>query len=151
MDQKNILKKCTKDSSDFSFKGHETYAKCLEVYDGDTCRLKFFYQNQIYQYLCRMKGYNTWELRPKKIGRSEESINKEKELALNAKKRLEELIANKKKLVYIKLENFDKYGRPLIYIYLDEHDKKSINEIMIEEKYGKPYEGGAKPNFEDKN
>lgn len=148
-DQLKYLENCTRDESDFSFAGYECMSKCVDIYDGDTCRIKFFYKNNIYQYSCRMKGYDTWELKPKKGNRTKESIETEKELAKKAKKKLEELIYHK--LVYIKFDDFDKYGRPLITVYLNKQDKKSVNEIMIEEKYAKPYSGGTKKNFDGDN
>ena len=41
---------------------------------------------------------------------------------------------------------FDKYGRLLINFW-NNVDKKSINEIMILEGHGKPYNGGSKERW----
>ncbi len=46
-------------------------------------------------------------------------------------------------LVKIECLEFDKYGRMLLNVF-NMIDTKSINEIMIEEKHGKPYFGGTK-------
>jgi len=94
-----------------------------------------------------MHGYDSWEISPKKKNRTEESINQEKKYGEIAKKRLEELIYDK--IIYIKFLKFDKYGRPLVQIYIKNSDDKSINEIMIEENNGKIYDGGSKNNYDD--
>ncbi|ARF08305.1 SNase-like protein [Catovirus CTV1] len=141
-----LLESCSKDKTDFSFNGYECIAKCVDVYDGDTCKLKFFYCNMLFQYSCRMNGYDCWELKPKKNNRSKESIDKEKDLAAKAKQKLQSLILNK--IIYVKFGQFDKYGRPLISIFLNKTDTESVNDLMIKEKYGKPYKGGSKENFD---
>ena len=41
----NNLLNSYKDDNDTSFDGLCTFAKCVDVYDGDTCRLKFYYRN----------------------------------------------------------------------------------------------------------
>jgi endonuclease YncB( thermonuclease family) len=86
-------------------------------------------------------GYDCAEMKPSKMN---ENRIQEKELALLAKKRLEELL-NKHvtKLIKIECLDFDKYGRLLVNVW-NMVDSKSINEIMIEEGHGKAYMGGKK-------
>ena len=62
----------------------------------------------------------------------------EKQLALEAKQRFTELLGN---LVTLKCGKFDKYGRILVEIYVN---NICINEKMIEEGHGRPYDGGLK-------
>ena len=70
--------------------------------------------------------------------------DKEKELALIAKNKMIELLeAHPSKLITIKCLKFDKYGRILITAY-NNVDERSINDIMVEEGYGKKYDGGKK-------
>ena len=70
--------------------------------------------------------------------------DKEKELAKAAKERFIQLVtANPSGLCVIECGNFDKYGRILVTVY-NGINKESINELMIKEGHGKPYEGGTK-------
>jgi endonuclease YncB( thermonuclease family) len=52
---------------------------------------------------------------------------------------LEELILNKN--VYLLCKDFDKYGRILGVVKYNLSDKKTINDIMLEEGHGDPYFG----------
>jgi endonuclease YncB( thermonuclease family) len=149
-EQREILLKCKKDKQDTSFKGIKTYAKCVEVYDGDTCRLKFFYRNEITQCSVRLLGIDAPELEPKKIGRTPESIQKEKDAAKKARDELKSLIYTNN-LVYVVFEDYDKYGRPLVTLYLNDKDEKSVNQIIIDKGYGINYDGGHKQNFDNIN
>ena len=142
----NLLNSC-KDDNDTTFDGLCTFAKCVDVYDGDTCRLKFYYRNEITQYLVRLYGIDTPELRPRKTkNRTEESIKKEKDLGIKAKIELSKKICGKK-LIYVKFGKFDKYGRPLVTLF--ENDKNlnfynSINNMLIKKKLAVSYEGNKK-------
>ena len=128
----------------FSFKGKTFYVKHCNIYDGDTFSVIFSYNDEIIKYRCRCYGYDTAEMKQSKTN---ENRNAEKELAIKAKNRLDELL-NKHytKLVKIQCLDFDKYGRILVNVW-NMVDTKSINEIMIEEGYGKVYTGGTKEEW----
>lgn len=147
-DQKNNLLKSKKDKENSSYKGMKCWAKCVDVYDGDTCTIKFFYRNEITQRAIRLFGIDTPEIHPKTLGRSASSIKKEKELALLAKRELSNMISGNK-LIYIKFEEDDKYGRPLVTIYTDDKQNKSVNDIMIEKGHGIKYLGDHKQDFDN--
>ena len=135
------LIKTDKDVNYFNFDGKTFIAKPCHVYDGDTFSVIFDYKGELIKYRCRCYGYDTPEMRPslKKPDRL-----KEKELALIAKNRMIELLeAHPSKLIKIECLKFDKYGRILIKAYNNVHEK-SINELMVEEGYGKWYNGGTK-------
>ena len=51
---------------------------------------------------------------------------------------------NDSQLVYLKCGKFDKYGRLLGTIFLNEHDTVSVNELMVNNGYGYEYHGGTK-------
>ena len=71
----------------------------------------------------------------------------EKELAHKAKNRLIELLnKHPTKLIKIECDGFDKYGRLLIKFW-NFVDEESINDIMIKEGHGKPYDGGKKDKW----
>lgn len=125
----------------FSFQGIETYAKIYSCYDGDTCNIIIKYNNDFIRIRCRLVGINSAEIK---------TIDKnEKELGLKAKEYISNLILNK--VVYVKFDKNDKWGRPLIEIYLKKEDKddykKSVNYKMIQEGHAKEYNGKGKKEF----
>ena len=82
-----------------------------------------------------------------------------------SKKKLQEKIDKNNKIIRIKCEEFDKYGRLLAHLYTDYYegpekeiteDKTkeaetkilSLNEQLIKEGYAYPYEGGTKRKFD---
>ena len=133
--------KTPKDINYFNFDGKTFIAKPCRVYDGDTFSVIFDFKGELIKYRCRCYGYDTPEMRPSK---KNPNRLKEKELALIAKNKMIELLeAHPSKLIKIECLKFDKYGRILIKAYNNVHEK-SINEIMVEEGYGKWYDGGTK-------
>ena len=144
MYKKLSIIKNDKDIPYFSFNGKSFYAKHCNIYDGDTFSVIFEYNNEIIKYRCRCMGYDTAEMKPLK---TKENRDEEKELALRAKKRLEELLnKHPTKLIKIECLDFDKYGRLLVNVW-NMVDSKSINDIMIEEGHGKAYTGGKKEKW----
>ena len=128
----------------FTFSGKVIYALPCNVYDGDTFSIIFEYRNEIIKYKCRCMGYDTAEMKPKLNVPNREQII---QLAHLAKSRFIELLQkHPSKLVKIECLDFDKYGRILVNVW-NMVDNKSINQIMIEEKHGKPYEGGTKEEW----
>ena len=112
------------------------WAKIVHVYDGDTVHAVFSLPNSstIYKYKLRLAHIDTPELRSKNT--------KEIKKANEAKKVVEYMILNK--IVYLKLEGEDKYGRILANIYIN---NINLNQYLIENKYAYKYEGGKKIKF----
>lgn len=128
----------------FSFKDKTFYAMPCNIYDGDTFSVIFEYDGKLIKYKCRCTGYDCAEMKPLK---SDPNRDHEKELAHKAKTRLIELLEkHPTKLIKIECGDFDKYGRLLITFY-NMVDSKSINQIMIDEGHGKPYDGGTKDKW----
>ncbi len=125
----------------FSLKGKSFIAKPTNIYDGDTLSMIFEVNGEILKYRCRCMGYDSPEMKPSK---SKPDRELEISLAKKAKQRFVELLEkHQSKLVKIECFEFDKYGRLLVNIY-NKVDEKSINQIMIDEKHGKAYDGGTK-------
>ena len=125
----------------FSFKENTFYGKPCNIYDGDTFSIIFNYKGELIKYRCRCLGYDSPEMKPPL--KNENRLH-EKELALKAKNRFIELISkHETKLIKIECFDFDKYGRILVNIY-NLVDEKSVNDIMVEEGFGKLYNGGTK-------
>lgn len=142
------LKKATlEETKQFSFEGITTYGKVVSCYDGDTCRVCFFYCNQLIQTSCRMFGYDSPEM---KLPFSTPNRIQLKEAAVKARDRLSQLVSSGiSKLVKIKFGKNDLYGRPLIDLYITNIDGLDvhINPLMIFEGHGKPYNGKKKDEW----
>ena len=122
----------------FTLKGQFVPGKCVKVYDGDTVHFVIKFNDKWIKYRFRMLGYNSAEIR----GGTEE----EKKKGLVARDYLANRLLNKKALLY--LGDFDKYGRPLVDVYLiDNLDnlnrenalQNHINKEMVVKGHGKPY------------
>lgn len=125
-DYKNIKK--------FSLNDLKTDAKIIKVYDGDTVTAIFYLNNELYKWSCRLTGIDTPELKTK-----DES---EKILGLKARDALKEKILDK--IVKLHCYEFDKYGRLLVDIYLED---LHINKWLIDENYANSYDGGTKTKW----
>jgi len=135
------LNKCSKDVPFFNFKDEIHLARVTKCYDGDTVHCIFKHNNRYSKFHIRMWKYDSPEMRQSKKKPMNERLL-EKKLALDAKKKLEELVLNKN--VYLFCKGMDKYGRILGVIKLNLKDKESINDIMIQEGHGYEYYGGTK-------
>lgn len=118
----------------FSFAGRQFTAKCVKVYDGDTAHFVFRPHDgaALARYICRFSGYNSAEIKG--------SFEAEKKKALEVRDALREKILHK--VVRLTAGDFDMYGRVLVVVELD---GENINQWMLDNDYGKPYDGkGAK-------
>lgn len=133
--------------ADTSFAGQTVLAKVVEVYDGDTIRLRWWDRGLLVQWLARLHGYDAPELRPR---RSSPGWVAEKEAAVRARDALSARILGR--LVLARLGPFDKYGRPLVTVTLADLDSgepvgPEINSWMVSNGHGRPYSGGKKEPF----
>jgi endonuclease YncB( thermonuclease family) len=137
----DILKNCDKKTKKFSLEGKTKLCKVVSVYDGDTCNVVFDNNGVINRWNVRMNGYDTPEMRPSKKLPNRDEI---KQKAIQSRDFLKSLIFNNEQLVYLKCGKFDKYGRLLGDIYINENDEDSVNSTMIKTGYGYEYHGGTK-------
>ena len=116
----------------FSLKGEVKEGKVVKVYDGDTVHIVFpIFNNMYFKWNCRINRVDTPELRTK---------NKlEKEMGYMVRDKLREKILNK--IVTVKCDHFDKYGRLLAEI---EIDGENISDWLIQNEYAFKYDGGTK-------
>lgn len=110
---------------------------CIRNFDGDTCTLSWLdHRGNKVRSSCRIKGIDTPERRT--------SSEKEKELALRAKKRLEDAVVGQ--FVTIRNPGKDKYNR--ILAGLETETIESVGEYMLADpEICKPYQGGAKQSW----
>lgn len=135
MSEIELLNACSVKTPKWSFNGTCVTAKCVKVYDGDTATFVFipYTECKPCSFSCRFNGYNSAEIKTKDA--------EEKAKAIAARDYLASLILNK--IVKLKLGPFDKYGRILVDVYIEE--SFHVNSEMIRLGYGKYYDGtGAK-------
>ena len=124
LDQKTVKK--------FTFNNYKTIIKIIKVIDGDTVTGIFKFKDSFYKYNFRINGIDTAELHSKN--------ENEKNKGLNAKDYLYNLIINK--TLFANFLDFDKYGRILVNIYLN--DKDLISDHLIQGGYANKYDGKTK-------
>ena len=138
---RNELLKCDNNTEMFSLEGQYKLCKVVDVYDGDTIKVVFDLNGSLYRWNIRMNGYDSPEMRVSVNNPARDMI---KQLAIESRDFLKSLIQNKDQLVYIKCDGFDKYGRLLGIIYINEKDDVSVNKLMVDNHKGVIYDGGKK-------
>lgn len=140
----------TNDLPEFSFEGLSLWAKCVDVFDGDTCKIVFIYNNRLVKCTVRMLGYDSPEMKG--------TSGVEHQQALDAKYQLIRLLKLntplvnhttdiKDRLVFVKMGKWDKYGRLLATIFYNDINtdfSHSINSQMMELPGSHPYDGKEK-------
>jgi endonuclease YncB( thermonuclease family) len=128
------LSKATINTQYLDFDGKKMPAKCVDVYDGDTVTLAIRFKGENFLLKCRLLGINSPEMKPPLKDPNREAVKRE---AVKARDYLSGLILNR--IVYIECGKWDKYGRMLIRIRIGKRDRKTVNQIMIDEKLAVPY------------
>lgn len=132
-----------KDVDFFSLEGHKTWAKCVKVYDGDTCTIVFMFNGKPQKFRTRLIGIDTAEIKPKNKNAEEKEL--EKKFAIKTREYLSNIILNK--LIYVECGDWDKYGRLLVTLYKDNVSELSLNKTLVDEGYAYGYEGATKKTF----
>lgn len=130
-----------KEIKEFNFIGTETLAKVIRIHDPDTITIIFPFNNDFYKQNLRLKGIDAPELHSK--------IEEEALACRLGKKFLSDLILNK--IITVKMNEFDKYGRILSSIYLLDpfENETDIIKILLDRKYVRPYGVGGNLHKED--
>lgn len=135
------LLKCDKENTPYyTLEGHVYICKCVKVYDGDTITVVFMPMglDEFYKYNIRLSGIDTPEIRTKNPH--------EKKQAIVVRDFVREKILNK--LITIKCDKFDKYGRLMADVY-GYGESQSINDLLIQMGYAYKYNGGTKKKYVD--
>ena len=118
----------------FDLFNKKSTAYIYDCYDGDTCKAILTIPNTDIKIkmTCRMDGYDSAEVRTR--------CANEKKLGIISRDRLRDIILEKE----VSLIGYgkDKYGRLLVRLSTDEYD--DINQYMIDNNLGHPYDGGKK-------
>lgn len=119
-------------------KNQELLGKVVNVYDGDTVKIIMPLNNKYYKWNCRLIGIDTPEIRTKSM--------LEKVFGLQVRDRLREKILDK--IVLVICDEFDKYGRLLVNIKLQDEDI-TINKWLIDNNFAFEYIGGTKRKWSE--
>lgn len=109
-------------------------AKIISVYDGDTVKAIFPLNGVLYKWNCRLTGIDTPEIRT--------SDRLQKKFGYEVRDHLRNKILNK--VVTLKCQDLDKYGRLLTEIWIGE---QNINQWLIDSGYAFAYDGGTKQSW----
>ena len=118
----------------FGFEGEIHEGKIVNVYDGDTVKIVMKMFGKFYRFNCRIEGVDTPELRTRN--------KKEKKMGIMVRDKLRTKILDK--MVKVKCGKFDKYGRLLVDIIID---NTSITKWLIDNNYAFSYDGGTKKRW----
>jgi endonuclease YncB( thermonuclease family) len=159
---KKLIESTNSNTDLYSLNGIICPSKIVSIYDGDTCTCNILLPDgKITKYKVRLHGYDSPEIRPSRNAKDRNTIIKNAKIARNylasvitdqdielekmyTKKEFQKILDNNKKIITIKCLKWDKYGRLLGSLYIDEEDESSVNELMILKEYGYSYDGGTK-------
>lgn len=111
--------------------------KVIDVYDGDTIVVAMEVFSSVSAFRLRLAHINTPELKPpaSTINRDDVIIK-----AKSAKEFLARAVLGK--IVYVEILGFEKYGRLLAEVYMNEYDQVTVNQRLLKAGHATPYEGG---------
>lgn len=124
LDQKSVKR--------FTFNNYNTIIKIIKVIDGDTVTGIFKFKDSFYKYNFRINGIDTAEIHSKN--------ESEKNKGLTTKDYVYNLIFNK--TLFADFLDFDKYGRILVNLYLN--DTELLSDHLIQGGYAHKYDGKTK-------
>jgi endonuclease YncB( thermonuclease family) len=132
----------------FTFNGIIIKCKVQHVYDGDTVSIVFNHRGIFDLRHLRMYGYDSPEMKPLKTIEN-------RELHIQAAHKCRDIMIQlvQDKIFYVHFMKEDKYGRLLGHLYpitnsnTPEEKIISINTQMIQNGFGKEYQGGKKIEF----
>jgi endonuclease YncB( thermonuclease family) len=134
----------------FSLKGINSQARVVNIIDGDTVVVILNIFNGFYKFYTRLINIDTCEIHSSNLELKEkgntakyrviELITKNKYNNLS-KKDIIKILNENVYIVNIECDDFDKYGRLLANIFVDE---KNIGDILVDEKLAYRYYGDKK-------
>jgi endonuclease YncB( thermonuclease family) len=161
-----LLESTNNNTPEFSLGSMVLQGCVLSCYDADTCTIALPLFDNIFKFTCRLNGIDTPEMKPRKdkIGRDNEIIWAKKARAellkmvcnenvsylfdnLDIKKEeINKILEENKKIITVKCNMWDKYGRLLVDLYNNEDTllQKSFNNMLVEKNMAVAYNGGTK-------
>lgn len=132
-----------------------TKARLIDIYDGDTLTCIFsLYNDHYYKFNIRLNNIDTMEIKDSNIENKKKAYEaRDRILSLCcdnmlekecSRKDIKNFLENNEIYIWVRCFNFDKYGRILADVYLTNKSKKSLSDILIEEKLANKYNGDKK-------
>jgi endonuclease YncB( thermonuclease family) len=143
------------DTPIFTMNGMNTYARVVNVIDGDTLSLVIPLFDKYFKFSVRIYGIDTCEVHSNDLVIKEKGLKAKyrliemlskkdiKDVLCISRKQIIELFNNNICIVWIECLEFDKYGRLLGNVFFD-NKTKNIADILIDEKLAYRYNGGTK-------
>lgn len=133
--------------------GVSTLSRLIDIIDGDTIVCVIPMLGQYFKFNVRLDGIDACEMKSKDPSLREKALKARDYLVkrlLNQSQRMERKEIQKHLetivvVVYLHCRDFDKYGRLLADVYVDNTlPKMSLSEELIQEVLAYPYNGGKK-------
>lgn len=138
-----FFQECGNNFCEMNFKNFRGWCRVLSVYDGDTITVGIPYEGKVYKQSIRMSGIDTPEIKSENKERAVLAKERLIKLITNDKNTTKEMFANSIHLVWFECSGFDKYRR-LLGSVKTSPDGKNFSDILIQEGFGKYYDGGKK-------
>lgn len=111
----------------FSLDGKRFHAKCVKAYDADSINIVFWHNERLVRWATRLYGINAPEV-----------TGEEKPEGIVARDWIRDMVLDKE--VWVECYNFEKYGRLLCDIYLnDKFEGPTLSDMVLENGMGVPY------------
>jgi endonuclease YncB( thermonuclease family) len=136
----------------WTLNGIETYARVVDIYDGDTIQIVIPVYDSYFRFHARLLGIDSCEMKSslnkclaiKSRNRLLQLCGVECQLEDSlTRKQIQTLLQHKVSIIFAKCFGNDKYGRQLVSISLDK-DTESFADILYNEKLVYHYTGGKK-------
>ena len=143
------------DTPIFTMNGMKTFARVVNVIDGDTLSLVIPLFDKYFKFNVRINGIDTCEVHSNDVEIKEKGLKAKyrvveilskkdvKDVLCISRKQIIELFNSNMSIVWIECLEFDKYGRLLGNVFFD-NKTKNIADILMFEKLAYRYEGGTK-------
>ena len=149
------LKYFNNDTPFFSLNGIKTFARVVSVTDGDTITLVIPLFDKHFKFQVRINGIDTCEIHSKDQEIKDKGLKAKyrviellsakdvKDILCITRKKIIEIFNNFVSIVWVECLEFDKYGRLLANVFID-NKTRSISDILVDEKLAYKYDGTAK-------
>lgn len=140
----------------FTLNGIKTYARLVDVYDGDTVTCVFpIFGDNYYKFNIRLNGIDTAELKGdsklKALAARHKILDylcKDYNLKEDClRSDIQDFLKEHLTIIWLECYDFDKYGRILGDVYKNQEIKNTISNILIDANLAYKYNGGTKLNF----
>ena len=122
-------------STEYTLEGRSVLGKVVRVIDGDSMKVSIPVDGHVWTFPVILSGIDCPEIRTRN--------EKEKDLGIQAKNRVEELVIGK--IVALKLGEFDSFGR--LFGSVTTSDGVDVSDDLISSGLAVRYEGGKRPSW----